>query len=189
MNAQLALPERPWSHTKMEVADRLGVDPSRGLSLDERGRRLDRFGANAIDQAPPKSAAPIFIAQLRGLIVGLLGAAALRSFVFGEYLEGISVLVVLLRNGIIGFVTELTARRSMEALEKLGHVEAGSAGGEGGGRFRRCDRSGRPRPPRGGRHGPGRSPPRQMLASPGERVDPHGESAPVDKDPGRLGPQ
>ena len=53
-------------------------------------------------------------------IVGLLAAAAALSLMFGDWPEVIAILVVLVLNSAIGFVTELRAQRSMEALRLLG---------------------------------------------------------------------
>lgn len=45
-------------------------------------------------------------------------AAVVLSFIFGEWVDGIAVLVVILINALIGFVTEYRAIRSMEALRE-----------------------------------------------------------------------
>jgi P-type Ca2+ transporter type 2C len=52
----------------------------------------------------------------------LLVAAAAVSFAFGEWVEGIAIVVVVIINAAIGFFTELRAVRSMEALKKMGRV-------------------------------------------------------------------
>ena len=57
------------------------------------------------------------------LIVVLLGAAALLSFVFGGALEGGAIVAVLVINAAIGFATELRAVTSMEALRELEREE------------------------------------------------------------------
>ena len=50
--------------------------------------------------------------------------AAVASFAMAEWIDGVAISVAILVNTIIGFVTELKAVRSMEALEKLGKAEA-----------------------------------------------------------------
>ncbi len=66
----------------------------------------------------------IFVDQMKNLIVLLLAAAGGLSFIFGQWLEGASILVALLINVLIGFFTELRAVRSMEALQKLGQTRS-----------------------------------------------------------------
>lgn len=61
--------------------------------------------------------------QFRSVVVLLLAAAAGLSLAFGAAVEGAAIVAVLLVNAVIGFVTELRAVRSMEALRRLGDVQ------------------------------------------------------------------
>ena len=38
-----------------DAADRIGVDPDQGLSVDEAGRRLAEYGPNELPTEPPPS--------------------------------------------------------------------------------------------------------------------------------------
>jgi Ca2+-transporting ATPase len=71
-----------------------------------------------------QSAWEILVEQFRSIIVLLLAIAAVLSFVFAKWVEGIAVVAVILINAAIGFFTELRAVRSMEALQHLGRVNA-----------------------------------------------------------------
>ena len=57
-------------------------------------------------------------------MVYLLAAAAALAFYFGELEEGSAIAAVLAVNALIGFVTELKAARSIEALRGLGSRSA-----------------------------------------------------------------
>jgi Ca2+-transporting ATPase len=100
------------------------VRPEQGLSAAEAARRLEDWGPNRLQQAKRRGALAILIVQFRSLIVALLAAAALLSAAFGQWVEAIAVMVVLVLNAAIGFATELRAVRSMEALRRLGSVKA-----------------------------------------------------------------
>lgn len=52
-------------------------------------------------------------------MVYLLSAAAALAFYFGELEEGGAIAAVLALNGLIGFLTELKAARSIEVLRAL----------------------------------------------------------------------
>ncbi|MCB1056590.1 MAG: cation-transporting P-type ATPase, partial [Acidobacteria bacterium] len=121
-----------WARPATEVAGVLEVDPAAGLSRAEVAERRRRYGENRLREARRRTAFEILFAQLRSLVVGLLGAAAAASFVFGDWVEGIAIVAVLVLNTLLGFVTELRAVRSMEALRRMGSVEARvrRAGGE-----------------------------------------------------------
>jgi P-type Ca2+ transporter type 2C len=102
-----------------EVLARLTVDGDTGLSHDEVSTRRHRFGFNRLRQADGTSTWSILIDQLRSAVVLLLVIAAVAGFAIGKNVEGVAVLVVLVANTVIGFVTELRALRSMEALDAL----------------------------------------------------------------------
>jgi Ca2+-transporting ATPase len=109
---------RPWQ----DIVKSLQVSPEEGLSQAEAEKRKEVYGANILTAIRRKSVWVILQDQFKNMIVFLLAAAAGLSFVFGEYLDGYAILIVLLINAIIGFLTELKAVRSMEALRKLGSV-------------------------------------------------------------------
>jgi P-type Ca2+ transporter type 2C len=66
----------------------------------------------------------ILVDQFESLIVLLLVLAAILSFSFGEWMQGLAIVVVIMVNGAIGFFTELNAVRSMEALQQMSRVNA-----------------------------------------------------------------
>ena len=123
------LPENPHALDTREVAAILGVDPAAGLSRAEARRRLAAVGENLL-RAPRRTPAwQILRAQFTSLMVALLSVAAAVALAFGQFTEAAAIIVVLLVNAAIGFVTELKAVRSIEALRRLGqqqtHVRRG----------------------------------------------------------------
>ncbi len=113
------LPEKPWTKEVESLFDSLGVDPGKGLSSRAVKERRGRYGPNLIEQKSRKSVWTILLNQFESVIVLLLAAAAAATFVVGRWVEGLAIGVVVIFNALIGFVTELRAVRSMEALEKL----------------------------------------------------------------------
>lgn len=102
------------------VVEQQNVSVASGLTGREAASRLERYGPNRLLTHPERTALSILIDQLRSPVVWLLGAAACVAALFGEWTEAIAILAVLVINTLIGFVTELRAIRSMEALRKLG---------------------------------------------------------------------
>ena len=92
---------------------------SRGLTEAEATRRLEQYGLNRLDPPVPASALRILRDQLTGVVVLLLVVAAVVSLVLGDRMEAIAIAAVLVINTVIGFSTELRARRAMEALLQL----------------------------------------------------------------------
>jgi Ca2+-transporting ATPase len=97
------------------VLSRLGTE-THGLSEEEATRRLEHFGPNRLTPARPVSAIKILGDQLKSVVVVLLFGAVLLSLMLGDHLEAAAIAAVLVINALIGFVTELRARRAMEAL-------------------------------------------------------------------------
>ena len=116
--------DRAWRRSADEVLQAMDVSLDEGLDEQETQRRRERYGENRLRDTETKSAWQIFIDQFKSLIVALLGVATILSFAFGEVVEGIAIAVVILINALIGFVTELRAVRSMEALQELSRVDA-----------------------------------------------------------------
>lgn len=112
----------PWSLSQEEVLEKLDISADRGLTKRETKRRLKHYGSNRLSEIKRKSVWTILLDQLKNLIVVLLGAASLLSFLFGKWMEGFAIVAVILINTAIGFFTELSAVRSMEALRRMGRV-------------------------------------------------------------------
>lgn len=115
---------RPWARPWREVVRELGVPPDRGLDSGEVKKRRRIHGPNRLREAKRKSAWQVLADQFKSLIILLLALAATLSFAFGEWMEGVAIVVVIAVNGAIGFLTELRAVRSTEALRRLGEVSA-----------------------------------------------------------------
>ncbi len=116
--------QSPWAQSAEDLVDQLDGSPDHGLDSQEVRRRRKRHGENRLREAETKSAWKILLEQFKSVIIALLGAAALISFLFGRVVEGVAIAVVILINTAIGFITELRAVRSMEALQELSQVSS-----------------------------------------------------------------
>ncbi|HEX6322752.1 MAG TPA: cation-translocating P-type ATPase [Vicinamibacterales bacterium] len=90
-----------------------------GLTTAEAAARLAQYGRNQLTPAKPVSIATLLVHQLTSVVVWLLGAATVIALLLGDHVEAAAIFAVLVINTLIGFVTELRARRAMEALLKL----------------------------------------------------------------------
>ncbi|WP_273277491.1 cation-translocating P-type ATPase [Maribacter polysiphoniae] len=115
--------QEPFTISSGEFLDLMGVVPDQGRSLDEARLLLKQYGHNQIPQYKPKSRSRILADQLFDPIVYILAVAAVLAFVFGDVMEALAIVSVLLISISIGFFMELKAVRSLEALRKLGEVK------------------------------------------------------------------
>ncbi len=90
-----------------------------GLHDSAVSDRLARYGPNVFRAAPPTPVLRILAEQFRSVVVLLLFAAALLALAIGDVLEAAAIAIVLLINTVVGFLTELSARRAMEGLLRL----------------------------------------------------------------------
>ncbi len=104
-------------HTR-SVDETLRHLSSRRTGLDEEEARtvLERVGPNRLEPPKPISALHILRDQFKSVVVYLLIAATGISFALGDHVESLAIAAVLAINTAIGFITELRARRAMEAL-------------------------------------------------------------------------
>jgi len=111
------------AHPLRDVASWLDTDPATGLGPAQIRERLKTHGPNRLRRQKPRSALTILAHQFSSIIVWLLAAAALLSFSFGDVAEGAAIVAVLMINSAIGFFTEISAARSMDALMRIAEVK------------------------------------------------------------------
>src|SRR5687768_2685058 len=86
-----------------------------GLTGAEAAERLARVGPNELRVIRPVSAWSILVAQLKSVVVLLLAAACGVALALGDLVDAAAIGAVLIINTLLGFVTELRARRAMES--------------------------------------------------------------------------
>ena len=111
-----------YSDTPRQVLDTLDTDPDQGLTQGEGARRLAGYGENKLEKAKPPGLFRQVLAQLRDpMILVLLAAAALSFFAGGgqDWLDTAIILLIVVFNTVISVSQEDSARKALEALEKL----------------------------------------------------------------------
>ena len=111
--------ERSWHmQSAEEVARALQSDPTNGLTNAEAARRRKQFGPNALAAAKGRSVLTILVGQFKSLIVALLVGVTVVAFALGENIEAVAVLVVIVLNAVVGFLTEWRAEQALTALQR-----------------------------------------------------------------------
>ncbi len=110
--------------TSDAILKELQSDGDDGLTEDEARRRLAELGPNALPQPSPTSPLKLFLRQFSGVIVWVLLGAALISGLLGEWVDAAAIIAIVIVNGILGFIQEYRAERSLAALRNLAVVMA-----------------------------------------------------------------
>src|SRR5690554_6837890 len=90
-----------------------------GLSADEAHQRLSRFGPNALPQPAPPSKLKRLIRQFHNVLIYVLLAATLITFVLQHYVDASVILAVVLINALIGYLQEGKAESALAGLQQL----------------------------------------------------------------------
>ncbi|MCI9552413.1 MAG: calcium-translocating P-type ATPase, PMCA-type [Acutalibacter sp.] len=113
-----------------QAAEKLGVDPARGLSPAEAAKRYAQYGPNEIKESGRQSILARFLGQFKDFMVLILLVSAGVSFWAShlrgdaEYFDSIIILAIVICNAIIGTVQELRADKAIDALKKLSSPHA-----------------------------------------------------------------
>ncbi|MCG8570022.1 MAG: calcium-translocating P-type ATPase, PMCA-type [Spirochaetes bacterium] len=102
-----------------ETIEKLQTDSHQGLSQKEISTRLKKYGKNELKEKGQKTVFEILFDQVKEIMIIILFAAAVISFVLGEYTDSIVILIILLLNTMLGFWQEFKAEKAMAALKKL----------------------------------------------------------------------
>ncbi|MFS0727755.1 calcium-translocating P-type ATPase, SERCA-type [Paenibacillus sp. 1P07SE] len=102
-----------------EIARNVGCDPIRGLASEEAAERLERYGRNELSEGKRISPLTLLLNQFKDFMVLVLVGATLVSALLGEYLDAVTIIAIIVINGILGFVQEFRAERSLRALKAL----------------------------------------------------------------------
>ncbi|MEX0788616.1 MAG: HAD-IC family P-type ATPase, partial [Anaerolineales bacterium] len=107
-----------------EVFKQLGSSPDDGLTTESARERLVRHGPNELLEAPRPGLAKRLLDQFRNFIVLFLIGAAIASAAFGDYVEAVAILAIVVLNAVLGVVQEGRAEAALAALRKMAALEA-----------------------------------------------------------------
>lgn len=131
--AKFELPKAdPWSVDGLEVARSLASDPAIGLSSADAADRLAGFGPNVLDAAAAVPAWKKLLAQFADPLVYLLLVAivvSMGAWVLegskGAPFEAIVITIIVIANGVLGFLQERQAEAAVAALQRMAAASAG----------------------------------------------------------------
>ena len=124
MNQPRHAAETPWASDAAAVAGALGTDLDHGLGSDHAAQRLAEHGPNALVEQDQPGPWRIFVRQFLNTMTAVLALAAVVTVVVGDLTDTVVIAIIVVLNGVVGFVQEYRAEQAMAALKQL---TAGSA--------------------------------------------------------------
>lgn len=114
-----AQPSQFWhALTGARVIEYLQGNPD-GLTQEEAGLRLAKFGPNILTEHAGRSSLQLFLQQFVSAPVAMLGVSAVVSLATGGAADAVIIVAVMMINSVIGFVTEKSAEKTINALGQL----------------------------------------------------------------------
>lgn len=117
-----------------EIVKELGADTEHGLTAGQVSERLERYGANKLDEKPPRTYFQRFVDQIRDVMIIILIIAAAVSFALAGYeawhgqkadwTEPIVIIVIVLLNAALGVFQESKAETALVALKNMSKPNA-----------------------------------------------------------------
>ena len=102
-----------------EVINVVNTDAFNGLSSFEAQCRIEQYGLNLLVEKGRTHPIILFLSQFIDVLIGLLFIAAIVSMIFQDYIDAIVIFAIVIINGVIGFIQEYQAERSLEELKKM----------------------------------------------------------------------
>ncbi len=101
-----------------EVLQKLGSGEE-GLNSSRIASLHEKYGKNILEEAKRKTRLQIFLGQFKDVMIIILIAASLISFIVGDPVDGFVILAIIIANAIIGFLQEYNAEKAVQALQKM----------------------------------------------------------------------
>lgn len=121
----IPLAPTPWHSQPLgELIDSLETSVNQGLTAEVAAQRLQHYGPNQLVAMPPRSPLLLLLDQFRTGPVALLGLAAAISFYINGPADALVILLVVILNGLIGYLTEAHSNRLIASLEPPSQPQA-----------------------------------------------------------------
>ncbi len=109
----------PHSLAAEEIIKSFETNTEKGITASEAENRTKQFGRNIYKAQKQKSIRMMLLLQFKSPIVYLLLTAVIVTLYSKHYIEAGAIGIVILINALIGFLMELQARSSMNALREM----------------------------------------------------------------------
>ena len=101
-----------------EVIEKLNSSIN-GLTEEEAKKRLIQYGFNELEKPKKVSPLKIFAEQFTNILIIILLAATVLSFLVGEVIDALTILIIVVAAAVLGFTQEYKAEKAIEALKKM----------------------------------------------------------------------
>jgi magnesium-transporting ATPase (P-type) len=112
------------SLTAEEAVERLNSGVTAGLDDVEAASRQAEYGLNLLPTARKRGPLMRFLMQFKNVLVYVLIAAGFIKLMMGLWLDASIILGVVVINGLLGFIQEGRAEKSLDSIRNMLSAEA-----------------------------------------------------------------
>ena len=112
-----------WNYSAQELLQKYNVT-EQGLNNAQVEEIRRQIGENILQEGKKKSTLEVFLGQFCDLLVVILIIAAIISMFSGNAESTIVILLVLIKNAVLGTVQHVKAQRSLDSLKQLSSPNA-----------------------------------------------------------------
>jgi len=108
-----------WHTETAEIIFETFVTQSNGLTKEEAGNRLGKYGPNQLPDTKIRGPLVRFFYQFHNILIYVLIAASAITAMLGHWVDASVILGVVLINAVIGFVQEGKAENALKAIRQM----------------------------------------------------------------------
>lgn len=112
-----------YQKDKEQILEEVGSN-EHGLSTKERSEALQEYGPNILTKTKQDSEIKKFLRQFNDLLIYVLIISGILKGLVGAYLDMTIILLVVIVNGLIGYIQERKATTSLNSLTAMLSTEA-----------------------------------------------------------------
>ena len=113
-----------WDYLQEEEREERQSQFPQGLTSAEAARRRKTVGKNQLTGGERVRPFQIFLCQFKDFLTLVLLGGTVVSVLTGEYAEALTIAVIILLNGLLGFLQEYRTERTLEALRQMAAPKA-----------------------------------------------------------------
>ena len=114
-----------------EVLNYFSVNEEVGLTQEDVDNRYNKYGPNLLKEKKKKSVFKRFVGQFKDVMILILIAAAIVSFIIAcieknpkEFFEPLLILLIVILNAVMGVLQESKAEKALDALKNMSALHA-----------------------------------------------------------------
>ena len=107
-----------------EAVQKLASDLGKGLDPGEASRRLSEHGPNRLPEGKKRGPLARLFSQFNNILVYVLLGAGFTKLMLGLWVDASIIFAVVVVNGLLGFIQEGRAEKSLDSIRNMLSAEA-----------------------------------------------------------------